>query len=497
MITNLDDPHNEIPEPLSKMTEANKKRYITDVKERIRRLMYGLEKDKHVIHSRLMNEFENFEAKERESLYSVYERLSTLVNVKDHNDVCPIKLSINTKFLNSLQPEWSKYPHVQASKAKRAIKNHDPLALIAHSSQSHASSSYSHSPQPYYATHPLSIVDSKEDYERELQGDAQEDMLIRAMMLLARAITQKFSTPTNNRFHTSSNTWNQAVIHDGRVDIQTKNAGYSGNGNKNAGIRNRNQAANAKNGPVQQIDESHYARDCPKPKGHHAKYFREQMLLAMKDESGGTLNEEENDFMLDNAYGDERLEELTATVIMMAQIQPADDNAETEPKYDAEAVSEVNASQIDLISSMISKGFHEHTNHEKLKTVINTSDNDQIDCNIIFDDPYMENNGGTVKHDSNAYGQSFDIESLAYNVQREAENQQRLNIKLKKQKELLQKELETFYDPFLKAGLGYQNLERLKKAIATQPKMYEGERLHCTTLSIDSSNSEETLEDLK
>ncbi|GJX00797.1 retrovirus-related pol polyprotein from transposon TNT 1-94 [Tanacetum coccineum] len=38
------------------------------------------------------------------------------------------------------------------------------------------------------------------------------------------------------------------------------------------------------------------------------------------------------------------------------------------------------------------------------------------------------------------------------------------------------------YDPFLKVGLGYQNLERLKKAIAAQPKMYEGERLHCTTL---------------
>ncbi|GKB62550.1 hypothetical protein Tco_0918736, partial [Tanacetum coccineum] len=115
------------------------------------------------------------------------------------------------------------------------------------------------------------------------------------------------------------------------------------------------------------------------------------------------------------------------------------DNAETEPKYDVEAVSEVNASHINIISSMISKGVHEHTNHEKLKTVINTSDDDQMDCNIIFDDPYVENNGGTVEHDSNAHDQFFDIKSLVYNVQREAENQQRLNM----QKELLQKELET------------------------------------------------------
>ncbi|GJZ28720.1 integrase, catalytic region, zinc finger, CCHC-type containing protein [Tanacetum coccineum] len=105
---------------------------------------------------------------------------------------------------------------------------------------------------------------------------------------------------------------------------------------------------------------------------------------------------EENDFMLNNAYGNETLEELTAAVIMIARIQPADDNVETEPKYDAEVVSEVNASHIDLISSMISKEVHEHMNHEKLKIVINTSDGDQIDCNIIFDDPYVKNNNGTV-----------------------------------------------------------------------------------------------------
>ncbi|GJS76975.1 hypothetical protein Tco_0726856 [Tanacetum coccineum] len=184
--------------------------------------------------------------------------LSTLVNIMDRNDVRPIKVSINTMFLNSLQPEWSKYvtlnrqnknlsvveydalydallqfePHVQASKAKRAAKNHDPLALIAHSN----------------------AFDYEEDYQRELQGNAQEDKLTIAMM----------------------------------VDIQTKNACYCGNGNRNAGRQNRNQAANAGNG--------HYACDCPKPKVCDEKYFREQMLLAMKDEAGGTINDEENDF---------------------------------------------------------------------------------------------------------------------------------------------------------------------------------------------------------
>ncbi|GJX64659.1 putative ribonuclease H-like domain-containing protein [Tanacetum coccineum] len=510
MIPNPDNDQETILEPLSKMTEGNKKHCIADVKvmnyllqaipndiynsvdackngkdmwERIKRLMFGYDVTSHVRQSRLMDEFDKFAAKEGESLESVYERLTTLVNIMDHNNVRPIPVSINTKFLNCLQPEWRKYvtmvrhnqtggtvsydvlydslvqfePHVLASKAKKAAKNHDPLALLAHSnassSQSHANSSYS--PQPYYVTHPSSVVDYEDEYQWELQGDSQEDKLTTAMMLLARAITQKFSTPTNNRLRTSSNTRNQAVVQDGRVDIQTKNAGYGGNGNRNAGRQNRNQAFNAGNGNddsnqiVQRVprtestprkanvqcyncnEKGHYARDCQKPRVRDAKYFREQMLLAMKDEAGSNLKDEENDFMLDNSYGEETMEELTAAVMLMARIQPADGNAETVPSYDAKAVSEVNASS----------KVHEQVSHVKCKTIIQTSDDDQIDSNIIFDDPYVENNGGTSDHDSNAHDEYHEIQMLAYNVQREAENKKRLNNELKKQKELLQRSL--------------------------------------------------------
>ncbi|GKE12798.1 hypothetical protein Tco_1416349 [Tanacetum coccineum] len=213
---------------------------------------------------KLLNKYGNG-SKEGESLSFVYERLTTLVNVMEQNNIHPLSISINTKFLNSLQPEWSKYvtmtrqianiketefdnlfdtliqyePHVIASRAKKAARNHDPLGLVAHlnvhSLHSHVSPSYSHSLQPYYVTHPSSVIDYEEDYQREKQGDAQEDKLTTAMMLLARAITQCYSTLTNNRLRTSSNTWNQAVIQDGRVDIQRKNVGYAGNGNGTQG----------------------------------------------------------------------------------------------------------------------------------------------------------------------------------------------------------------------------------------------------------------------
>ncbi|GJT58224.1 hypothetical protein Tco_0993278 [Tanacetum coccineum] len=250
MITDLHDPRNEVPEPISKMNEANRKRYTADVKV-MNYILQAIPNDNSV------------------DACKDAQKIKYVTLTRQNKDLSDVEY--DSLYDTLLQFE----SHVQASKAKRAAKNHDPLALFAYSSQSHASPLYSHSPQPYYVTHPSSVVDYEEDYQRELQGDAQEDKLTTVVM-------------------------NQVVINDGRVDIQTKNDGYGRNGNRNAGRQNKNQATNAGN----------------------------------------------------------------------------DDNVVNMPKYDAEAVSEVNASYIDLISSMISKGVHEHTNHEKLKTIINTSDGD-------------------------------------------------------------------------------------------------------------------------
>nr|GEZ40653.1 hypothetical protein [Tanacetum cinerariifolium] len=218
-------------------------------------------------------------------------------------------------------------PHVLASKAKKAAKNHDLLSLLDHlnasSSQSHANSSYL--PQPYYVIHPSSVL----DYEDEYQG--------------------------------------------------------------NAGRQNKNEAFNAGNGN----DDTNWI----KPRVRDAKYFREQMLLAIKDEAGSILKYEENDFLLDNSYGEQKIKELTATVMLMARIQPADGNNKTVPSYDAKAVSEVNASF----------KVHEQVSHVKRKTIIQTCDDDPIDFNIKFYDPYVENNGGTSDHVLNAHDDYHEI----------------------------------------------------------------------------------------
>ncbi|GKD86640.1 hypothetical protein Tco_1357794, partial [Tanacetum coccineum] len=108
---------------------------------------------------------------------------------------------------------------VNASRAKKLEKSHDPFALVAHMGSS------SRTPSPYYVTHPSSEVDYDDDYQGEALQANSKDPLTSAMILFAHAITQCFSNPTNNCLRTSSNTRNQAIVQADRVNIQSKDFG--------------------------------------------------------------------------------------------------------------------------------------------------------------------------------------------------------------------------------------------------------------------------------
>ncbi|GJR65955.1 hypothetical protein Tco_1149559 [Tanacetum coccineum] len=81
MVVDPTNPTIPILEPLSKMTEVDASKNAKEMWERIKRLMHGSEITTHVRHLRLMDEFNKFAAKEGESLDSVHERLTTLVNI--------------------------------------------------------------------------------------------------------------------------------------------------------------------------------------------------------------------------------------------------------------------------------------------------------------------------------------------------------------------------------------------------------------------------------
>ncbi|GJV15880.1 retrovirus-related pol polyprotein from transposon TNT 1-94 [Tanacetum coccineum] len=112
---------------------------------RVERLMRGTIQNQVDRETRFTNEFDQFVAEPGESLVSVYNRFAQLMNDLERN---------NMKF-----PTVSKL--VNASRAKKLEKSHDPLALVAHTGSSSKNIS------SYYVTHPSSVVDYDEEYEQD------------------------------------------------------------------------------------------------------------------------------------------------------------------------------------------------------------------------------------------------------------------------------------------------------------------------------------------
>ncbi|GKB70974.1 hypothetical protein Tco_0932386 [Tanacetum coccineum] len=205
--------------------------------ERVERLMRGTMQNKVDRETRFNNEFDQFVVEPGEALVSVYNRFAQLMNDLERNGIKFPHGTVNTKFLNFLQPKWLKYVTqvcltkrltkdsyddlfdylkqfeklVNTSRVKKLEESHDPLALVAHTGSS------SRTISPYYVTHPSSVVDYDDDYQGDAVQNISEDTLTSIMILLARAITQRFSDSTNNHIRTSSNTKNKAIVQADKV----------------------------------------------------------------------------------------------------------------------------------------------------------------------------------------------------------------------------------------------------------------------------------------
>ncbi|GKB18801.1 hypothetical protein Tco_0852724 [Tanacetum coccineum] len=77
--------------------------------ERVERLMRETIQNQVDRETRFTNDFDQFVAEPGESLVSVYNRFAQLMNDLERNKMKFPIVSVNTKFLNSLQPEWLKY----------------------------------------------------------------------------------------------------------------------------------------------------------------------------------------------------------------------------------------------------------------------------------------------------------------------------------------------------------------------------------------------------
>nr|GEV61568.1 hypothetical protein [Tanacetum cinerariifolium] len=132
----------------------------------IQTILLGLPEDIYAAEkkAKLFNEWERFTSNEGELIKSYYHCFLKLMNDLKRNKHFPKKIASNLKFLNNLQPEWSRHvtivhhtkdlhtadytqlydflkynqKEVDELKAERLAKTQDPLALMANSNNPHA-----------------------------------------------------------------------------------------------------------------------------------------------------------------------------------------------------------------------------------------------------------------------------------------------------------------------------------------------------------------------
>nr|GEX62836.1 hypothetical protein [Tanacetum cinerariifolium] len=283
------------------------------------------------------------------------------------------QFQVNTKLLNSLPPEWSKFvtdvklvkdlhitnfdqlhaylqQHKLHANEVRIMRkrNHDPLALVANHQQtpSHFNtyqSSYNHpqfqqqfspslSPQ-YGSIHPIQHYSSTHPSTPLAISYPKEITLLTAinkmMSFLSTVITSRFPS-TNNQLRNSSNIRQQATIHDGRVTIQPVQGRQTSFAAGMCGTRANISRTGGNTSDQQRImkcfncqGKGHVARQRLKPKRkRNATWFRDTVLLVEAKGNGKVLNKEELEFSTDPGVVEGP---VTQTVITHNAAYQADD----------------------------------------------------------------------------------------------------------------------------------------------------------------------------
>nr|GEU66381.1 hypothetical protein [Tanacetum cinerariifolium] len=163
----------------------------------IQTILFGLPEDIYAAEkkAKLFNEWERFTSNEGESIESYYHRFLKLMNDLKRNKHFPEKIASNLKFLNNLQPEWSR--HVTIVHQTKDLHTADYTQLYDFLKYNQKENCMQQ-PMP----NPDNITDST-------------TAMNMALILMAKAFKLNYSTPTNNNQRLSSNPRNRHIAQPG------------------------------------------------------------------------------------------------------------------------------------------------------------------------------------------------------------------------------------------------------------------------------------------
>nr|GFA08004.1 hypothetical protein [Tanacetum cinerariifolium] len=250
---------------------------------RVQQMMKGFDIGIQEKKAKLFNEWERFTSNDGESIESYYHRFLKLMNDLKRNKHFPEKIASKLKFLNNLQPEWSRH-----------------VTIVHQTKDLHTAD--------YTQLYDFLKYNQKENYMQQPMPNPEDitdptTAINMALALMAKAFKLNYSTPTNNNQRISSNPRNMQIAQSG-INMGNLN-GYNA-------VRNvENQVAHnaIQNSRVQNVGNQNGNGNlvAPRAKGNATGH------------NGIQLQAEEFDSMAAVADLDE-IDEVNANCILMANL---------------------------------------------------------------------------------------------------------------------------------------------------------------------------------
>ncbi|GJU39585.1 gag-pol polyprotein [Tanacetum coccineum] len=163
------------------------------------------------------------------------------------------------------------------------------------------------------------------------------------------------------------------------------------------------------------------------------------------------------------------------------------------PSYDSAFLSEVQTPSTSYENPLFAKYNQEQKYPKQPKIINNILGDDQIDRNIIFDEPNRDVNSGSIEYDNNVQ-ESYELEQLARNVYKEVEKQQIMAKKVQQQNIVLTKQLESYKEKHVNqktyayAEVRAQNQDLLITIFELKSKMQKIEKGISVNTKFDKTN---------